>query len=525
MAKKEDVPDSARSWAIAFAAFVINVLMAGILRTTGHLYVSLMDTYGVSRFQANMPFSVRNVVRNLAGPVAGAFGQRFGVRNVTLVGVILGTLGVALCSFAPNILWITLLWGGIHGIGVALGNTLNAVVVTQHFVKYQVTASGFAFSGSCFGSFFLPALMEHMLFRYGLAGSFLLTGGLLMHTIPAAMILKEPSWMRRKDTITSEIPSSKRTTGVGECPVSKASENVITIDYKNRSCSGDLERNIYEKSEECFSNLNSEKNGINNPAFTSSMTNMEDISKNKVENVKNREMISRNISSKEAETQNSIPEQQKQETSFNKAIIIILSNPMFFMISLSLVALAILIDPVFIVIVDFIMDKGFDEEVAKYFISALAFGNLIGKLSFGWITDRGYMSVPHYMVMMQIAQGVCFMLLCLLYEFYTLMIMITLVGMTIGATVVMFPILVGMYLPSVQSLAMGCLPFFTGIVNATVPTLIGYFRDGIGSYNGMFYITGSLSVIVGFLWILEPLMSKFSQKNGRVQNQKTAASS
>ncbi|GFU49347.1 hypothetical protein NPIL_357691, partial [Nephila pilipes] len=65
MAKKKDVPDSPRSWAIALSAFVISLLIAGVLRTTGHLFVAIMDTYGASRFQANMPFSVRNVVRNL----------------------------------------------------------------------------------------------------------------------------------------------------------------------------------------------------------------------------------------------------------------------------------------------------------------------------------------------------------------------------------------------------------------------------------------------------------------------------
>ncbi|GFT87517.1 hypothetical protein NPIL_111241 [Nephila pilipes] len=525
MAKKKDVPDSPRSWAIALSAFVISLLIAGVLRTTGHLFVAIMDTYGASRFQANMPFSVRNVVRNLGGPVAGAIGQRFGARNVTLLGVVLGSLGVLLCSFAPNVLWITLLWGGIHGLGVALGNTVISVVVIQHFVKYRATASGLSAAGSCFGSFFLPALMEHMLFRYGLAGSFLLMGGLMMHALPAALILEEPSWMRRKDDSTSGIPSSKRRKNISEFSAFKESENVLTIDFKNRSCSGDLEKNSYERSKECISNLNPEKNGINNQAFTSSMTSIEDISKNKVEKVKNGEMKSRNLSSKEAETQNSIPEQQTQETSFNKAILSILSNPMFFMISLSLVALAILIDPVFIVIVDFIMDKGFDEEVAKYFISALAFGDLVGKLSFGWITDRGYMTVPRYMMMMHIAQGVCFMLLCLLHEFYILMFMIAAVGMTVGATVVMYPVLVGMYLPSVQSMAMGCVPFFTGIVNVAVPPLIGYFRDEIGSYNGMFYITGSASVIVGFLWILEPLLLKFSHKHERVQNMKPAVSS
>ncbi|GFX25385.1 hypothetical protein TNCV_1423701 [Trichonephila clavipes] len=115
MARKVDVPDSARSWAIALAACAINALMSGITRTTGLLYVALIDTYGVSRFEANLPFTMRNIVRCLGGPVTGALGQRFGPRDVTLIGGVFGSLGIVLCTFAPNVIWITILWGGIHG--------------------------------------------------------------------------------------------------------------------------------------------------------------------------------------------------------------------------------------------------------------------------------------------------------------------------------------------------------------------------------------------------------------------------
>ncbi|GFR30787.1 hypothetical protein TNCT_696561 [Trichonephila clavata] len=521
MARKEDVPDSARSWAIALSGCVINAFMAGILRATGHIYLTLIETYGVSRFQANLPFTVRNVVRNLGGPLAGAVGQRFGPRNVTLLGGLLGSLGILLCSFAPNVLWITLLWGGMHGLGVALGNTLNHVVVTQHFVKHRATASGLANSGSCFGSFFLPALMEYMLFHFGLSGSFLITGGLLMHVIPAALILNEPSWLQRKENITPGIPSSKRKANTGEFHACKESQNVRTIGFKKRRSYSDSEPNK-EGPKKCDMNLNVGKKGLDNLAFTRSATDIADVS-DKVGNLKSSDMKSGNLPSEEVEAP--IDEQQKQETSFLKAIIRTFSNPMFFLISLSLAALAFLLDPVFIVNVDFLKDKGLKEEVAKYFISAMAFGNLVGKLGFGWVTDRQYMSIPHFMMVMQIAQGICFMVLCLLYDVYILMVMIAVVGMTVGAATVMFPVLVGKYLPSVQSMAIGCIPIFTGLVNVAVPPLIGYFRDEIGSYNGMFYITGSFSVIVGFLWFFEPLLLKCGQKHERLQNVKKIRSS
>ncbi|GFY62299.1 hypothetical protein TNIN_211091 [Trichonephila inaurata madagascariensis] len=521
MARKEDVPDSARSWAIALSGCVINAFMAGILRATGHIYLALIDTYGVSRFQANLPFTVRNVVRNLGGPLAGAVGQRFGPRNVTLLGGLLGSLGILLCSFAPNVLWITLLWGGMHGLGVALGNTLSQVVVTQYFVKHRATASGLANSGSCFGSFVLPALMEYMLFHFGLSGSFLITGGLLMHVIPAALILKEPSWLQRKENIITGNPSSKRKTNTGEFRACRESQNVLILDFKKRCSSDDWEPNK-DGPKKCDTNLSAGQNGINNLTFTGSTTDIADIM-DKVENLKYSDMKSGNLPSEEVEAP--INEQQKQETSFLKAIIRTFSNPMFFLISLSLAALAFLIDPVFTVNVDFLKDKGLKEEVAKYFISSMAFGNLVGKLGFGWVTDRQYMSTPHFMMMMQIAQGICFMLLCLLYDFYMLMVTIAVVGMTVGATMVMFPVLIGKYLPSVQSMAIGCIPIFTGLVNVAVPPLIGYFRDEIGSYNGMFYITGSSSVIIGFLWFFEPLLFKCGQKLERLQNVKNIRSS
>lgn len=46
----------------------------------------------------------------------GAIGQRYGARDVTIVGGVLASLGIILCTFAPNVMWITILWGGMHGI-------------------------------------------------------------------------------------------------------------------------------------------------------------------------------------------------------------------------------------------------------------------------------------------------------------------------------------------------------------------------------------------------------------------------
>lgn len=50
------------------------------------------------------------------GPVVGILGQKYGARPIALTGAIIGVLGAGICYYAENILWITILWGGICGM-------------------------------------------------------------------------------------------------------------------------------------------------------------------------------------------------------------------------------------------------------------------------------------------------------------------------------------------------------------------------------------------------------------------------
>ncbi|GIY32202.1 hypothetical protein CEXT_68242 [Caerostris extrusa] len=134
-------PDGGWAWAVAFAACIISFIMAGLGRMSGILYVSFIETFAVDRKSASTPFSVRSSTRNLLvlvydGPVVGILGQKYGVRAVTITGGVLATVSASVCFFAPDIVWITVLWGGLNGIGTALTVTLPQVVIGQYFDKY-----------------------------------------------------------------------------------------------------------------------------------------------------------------------------------------------------------------------------------------------------------------------------------------------------------------------------------------------------------------------------------------------------
>ncbi|XP_054706322.1 monocarboxylate transporter 12-B-like isoform X2 [Uloborus diversus] len=221
--KTSSGPDEAIGWLIAMSCFFINFIMAGLARTAGVLYVALIDIYGVSRESATTPFSIRVSVRNMTGPLIGLLGQKYGIRKVTTVGGFVAALGSILCYFAPNIFWITMFWGAIHGFGFGLSTVLHMMMIGQYFDKYKASALGLGYSGDCFGTFGFPVIIEFLLATYDVKGTFLILGGLVLHVIPLALILKKPPWLKKQNRSISISRSIRSESNVEK--VEKKGEN------------------------------------------------------------------------------------------------------------------------------------------------------------------------------------------------------------------------------------------------------------------------------------------------------------
>ncbi|GFU31335.1 uncharacterized protein TNCV_8821 [Trichonephila clavipes] len=93
----------------------------------------------------------------------------------------------------------------LKGLGFGMGSVLIPVVLNQHFDKYLSNANGIAFGGECIAGFVLPVLIKYVLDEYGTTGLFLILSGLMLHSVPAAMLLKfasKPSSAVAKKTAT-----------------------------------------------------------------------------------------------------------------------------------------------------------------------------------------------------------------------------------------------------------------------------------------------------------------------------------
>lgn len=91
-----------------------------------------------------------------------------------------------------------------------MATTLTQAVIGQHFKKHRTTAAGIAFSGGCVGSFLFPVLLEYLLDTFGVQGTFLIISGILMHVIPATLLLRKPKWLKnQKSEVHISVISDK----------------------------------------------------------------------------------------------------------------------------------------------------------------------------------------------------------------------------------------------------------------------------------------------------------------------------
>ncbi|GIY23771.1 monocarboxylate transporter 5 [Caerostris darwini] len=551
-------PDKGRAWVIAFSACIINMILSGLSRMIGILYVAVIDSYSVTRAEATLPFTVRNAIRCLSGPLVGIIGQRFGIRTVTFCGGLMAATGAALCSVAPSITWLAVCWGGIHGMGFAFANTLFQVVVNQYFEKYRATASGIALSGACVGSLVFPIMIESILDAFGLSGGFLILGGIVMHVLPPSLLLSVPQWVKYPEAYArlrakknacatlnnvavpvedskSDLEDSEevverklaRTTSLSNCPIE--SMDVCKASCKNRvkqMQSGvfgpvvelvrpraDTDENVvctgYRPK---MSPKTERKNGYYgsvNAACTSSVYSItsEMSAEEKAGNFN--ADVKTPVLKKEVKIRAKNQSTQSIGESL-RSIAQLYTNPVYVLISICMSTYIIIFIPILTVIVDYSKDKGIPEANGKYLINAMAIGDLAGRLCFGWVTDKKLMTIPSFMTLVLVMQGVFIALFPFAMTLPTFMTLLVLYGMTAGSILVLFPVLVLQYVDTnAQSVAMACVGFLSGIVSFAIPPMIGHFRDKVGSYDGMFYLTGGVSVISGGMWLLEPVVARF----------------
>ena len=150
--------DSQRAWLVAFAAFLANTTIFGIVYSFTTVLAAMIDEFGSGNGSTALMFGLTIFVLYLLGLPAGQASDRWGPRPVVLVGLVATVASLLLTSMIDRI-WLGYL---TYGLGMGLGAACCYVPLVSQvsgwFERRRASAVGLAVSGIAVGTLAGPPL-------------------------------------------------------------------------------------------------------------------------------------------------------------------------------------------------------------------------------------------------------------------------------------------------------------------------------------------------------------------------------
>lgn len=512
--------DSARSWAVAAACCWINVFTFAMVRSSAVVYVELLKAYDVSRERASWPVTLSGVCYFLAGPIAGVLARYISIWKLTVVGCMAGSLAVCACFYANNIVYLSVFLGVVHGTGIGL-LALCSVVINQHFKRYRASASGISNAGFTVGGLIFPPLVQTLTEKYGIRGTFLICGGLMLNSTAGAFLQRYPP---QEDTDVGPASHKHEAAEIVNVIPDKVHVDNCGMDDKNTEDSaynGVDAPEIVDSEGRRVIMVGDSEGGL--PVLRivkcaergSTSENLEPANTDKDWHV---------TALKDSVAPEGKPDQDKEDVPFlekpprcpspcifktakeaeskEDKLLSFLLLPKFYLIAFSLAQLLTNMMTYMTVIIDFAVDRGISEWIAVFLILSYTIADLVARLGSGWITDKGFLARSTMMGFHFFLWGVVEYLIPMHNDYYYQMALSVVCGWCNGCTLILIAVLF-MELVGIGKLGVcfGIATFFAGVLGLTRPLLIGHYRDTLGDYEGLFGLLGGLSVSISFLWL------------------------
>ncbi|GAA1767869.1 MFS transporter [Nonomuraea bangladeshensis] len=151
-----------RAWYVAAVAFVAILGAAGFRATPGVLITPLRAEFGWSTGTVSLAVSVNLVLYGLTAPFAAALMDRFGMRRVVALALLLIAAGSGLTVFMTASWHLLLFWGIFVGLGTgSMALVFAATVVDRWFVRHRGLVTGILTAAGATGQLiFLPVLAQ-----------------------------------------------------------------------------------------------------------------------------------------------------------------------------------------------------------------------------------------------------------------------------------------------------------------------------------------------------------------------------
>ena len=180
-------------WVVAGAAFATLVAAAAFRAAPGPLMVPLHEDLGWSIVTMSAAVSVNLILYGLTAPFAAALMERFGLRRVTAVGLLMIAAGAGLSVFAQAAWQLVFTWGVLIGLGTgSMALVFAATVANAWFVKRRGLVMGILTAGGAAGQLVFLPLVAFLAEATSWKAASLLIAVAALAVIPvAALVLRD----------------------------------------------------------------------------------------------------------------------------------------------------------------------------------------------------------------------------------------------------------------------------------------------------------------------------------------------
>ncbi len=178
------------AWVVAGVAFATLVAAAAFRAAPGPLMVPLHEEAGWSIVTMSAAVSVNLVLYGLTAPFAAALMERFGLRRVVGVGLVLIAAGAGLSTLATAAWQLIFTWGVLIGLGTgSMALVFAATVANAWFVQRRGLVLGILTAGGAAGQLVFLPLVAYLAETTSWVVASLLVAASALLVLPVAVIL------------------------------------------------------------------------------------------------------------------------------------------------------------------------------------------------------------------------------------------------------------------------------------------------------------------------------------------------
>lgn len=217
-------PDIDRGWAyvVMVGYFMTRFLVLGMSLSPGILYSELLAYFEEIPTKVALAINFNPFVTYMSASIASASIRAVGCRLTMLIGCLFCVPGLAVTSFAPNIIIVLIFYGIITGFGFSLINVASYPVVTSYFVKHRDLVLLLASAGEGVGQFAIPYLFSALAEAYSWRGALIVIAGLDLNFLVIAASFMPPRLHPTEDKVeeVEKTSADKRVADEGLVSVS-----------------------------------------------------------------------------------------------------------------------------------------------------------------------------------------------------------------------------------------------------------------------------------------------------------------